>query len=57
MDKEETKTIVKEAIQEWLQEQFAVFGRWSFMGIAAMLFAGIVYLFFISDGWIPPLHK
>lgn len=57
MEKEEAKQIIKEAIREWLDEQFATFGRWSFLGIAAMGFAGIVYVFFISEGWIPPVHK
>jgi hypothetical protein len=34
---------MKEAIKEWLDEQFAVFGRWTAGAIAAMALSAIVY--------------
>lgn len=42
MDKE----IVKEALREWLDEQFAVFGRWSFYGLLATVLSASVWLMF-----------
>jgi len=51
LTKEETKAAVKEAIKEWLNEKYATFGRWSLHGLLAMLLAGAVYLFMISNGW------
>jgi hypothetical protein len=54
---EEAKALIKEAISEWLDDQFATFGKWSGVGIAAMVFAAIVYAFFITEGWVPPLHR
>ncbi len=46
-----TKEAVKEAIREWLDEKYASFGKWSLHGLLAMLLAGCVYLFMISQGW------
>lgn len=40
MDKE----IVKEALKEWLDDQFAKFGRWTLTGLLAMALVGAVYL-------------
>lgn len=41
-DEEEWKRIVKQAIKEWLDEQFASFGRWTFYGLVSALLAGII---------------
>jgi hypothetical protein len=51
MDKEDYKAAVKEGLKEWLNEQFAAFGKWSLHGLLAMALAGCVYLFMISNGW------
>lgn len=50
--REEDKELVKEAIKEWLNEQFSSFGKWSAIGIASMMF----YLFaqaITSSAWWP----
>ncbi|CAB4187543.1 hypothetical protein UFOVP1155_35 [uncultured Caudovirales phage] len=51
LDKEATKDAIKEALHEWLDEKYSMFGKWSFHGILAMLLVGCVYLFMISNGW------
>lgn len=40
----EQKAIMKEALQEWLDRQFALVGRWTIAGLASMALAGLVYL-------------
>ena len=51
-DREEmTKRALKEALKEWLDERFALFGKWSFAAAAALLLAGAVYFILISQGW------
>lgn len=51
LDKDATKEAVKEALKEWMDEKFMTFGKWSFHGFLVMAFAGVVYLFMISQGW------
>lgn len=51
IDKDAFKEAVKEVLREWLDEKYAAFGKWSLHGILAMLLAGAVYLFLISNGW------
>lgn len=51
IDPEIQKQAVKEALREWLNDQFAAFGRWSFYGILAAAFAGLVYLALSGAGW------
>lgn len=48
---EEQKDVVKQALKEWLNEQFAAFGRWSMFGILAMAFSAIVYVWLLDHGW------
>lgn len=38
------KDAVKQAIKEWLDEQFAAFGRWTFYGLCSMALGGLTYL-------------
>ena len=38
------KEALKEAIHEWLDEQFVAFGKFSLYGLIAAAFAGLVYL-------------
>ena len=49
--KEDIKAALKEALKEWLDDKYASFGKWSLHGLLAMLLAGVVYLFMISNGW------
>ena len=51
LDKDSTKEAVKEALKEWLDDKYSAFGRWSLHGLMAMVLAGVVYLFMISNGW------
>jgi hypothetical protein len=50
----EAKRIIKEAIREWLDEQFTKFGRWSFYGILAAATTLILYMTLIVNGWHKP---
>ncbi|MBT9145427.1 MAG: hypothetical protein DDT42_01298 [candidate division WS2 bacterium] len=50
-DKEEHKELVKEAIKEWLDDQFAKFGRWTIRSLAAIIFTAIV-VFLANHGFI-----
>lgn len=43
---EDEKEILKQAIEEWLDKQFAKFGKWS---LTAIITAGLVWLFY---GWL-----
>jgi len=38
------KEAVKQAIKEWLDDQFATFGRWTFYGLCSMALGGLTYL-------------
>lgn len=51
IDPEIQKQAVKEALREWLNDQFASFGRWSFYGLFAAAFVGLVYLALTGAGW------
>ena len=48
---EEQKKIIKEALKEWLDSQFAAFGKWTFMGLLSILFAAISYAWLWEHGW------
>jgi hypothetical protein len=51
IDPEVQKQAVKEALREWLNDQFAAFGRWTVFGLLSAAFAGVVYLALIGAGW------
>lgn len=51
LDRESQKAALKEALKEWMDEQFAAFGRWAFYGLMALAFTGVVYLALIGQGW------
>lgn len=40
------KEVLKEGLKEWLDSQFAQFGRWSAAGIAALIIGGLAYFAF-----------
>jgi len=44
IDPDIQKEAVKEGIKEWLNDQFATFGKWSFMALMSAAFAGLIYL-------------
>lgn len=51
LDKEEMKKVVKQAIKEWMDKQFAEFGKWSMMTFAGLVFASLVYFVLKMNGW------
>lgn len=44
LDTETQKQVIKEALQEWLDKQFATLGRWTVGGLCSMALAVLVYL-------------
>jgi hypothetical protein len=52
IDKDVQKEAVKEALQEWLDKQFALFGKWTLGGLCSAAFAGGVYLWLAAHGWV-----
>lgn len=50
-DEDAFKTAIKEAAHEWLNEQFASFGRWTAIGIAAAVFFALVKLAILTGEW------
>lgn len=51
IDKDVQKEAVKEALQEWLDKQFSIFGKWTLSGLLAVAFAGAIYLWLAAHGW------
>ena len=45
------KEAIKEAIREWLNDQFAEFGKWTLRSLLALALGGIVYVIMIGQGW------
>lgn len=43
LTQDEVKALLKEALKEWLDGQFARFGRWSATAVGALLLSGAVY--------------
>lgn len=50
LPEDEVKRIMKEALKEWLDEQFAKFGRWSFYSLVTISFSAVMYLYLIVYG-------
>lgn len=48
---DDMKQAVKEALREWLDDQFARFGKWSAGAVAAMGLAALVYFILTMNGW------
>jgi len=44
MSEDEKKALMREVLRQWLDEQFAMFGKWSLTGILSAAFIGAVYL-------------
>ncbi len=45
------KKALKEALKEWLDDKFAVFGKWSMSALAAAGLAALVYFILSINGW------
>ena len=50
--KEIHKQVIKEAIQEWLDQQYAIVGKWTLSGFRAMVIVAVVYLWAAAHGWV-----
>jgi hypothetical protein len=50
----EMKEAVQEGIKQFLDEQAAKFGRWSFRFLIALLLSALLYGAMIQAGWSPP---
>jgi hypothetical protein len=51
MTRDEMKQATKEAIKEWLNEQFLAFGKFSFWTIAAAALCALLYFILKTNGW------
>jgi hypothetical protein len=51
LTKDEQKEVVKQAIQEWLDGQFARFGRYSLVAVVSALMAAVFYLYLAAHGF------
>lgn len=45
------KAALKEALSEWLDDQFSQFGKWTLRSLLAVLFAAGVILFMYIQGY------
>lgn len=54
MNRDEYKQVVKDAINEWLDKQFALLGKWALGSIGAAALALLAYLLLVKFGWTPP---
>jgi hypothetical protein len=56
MTPEEQKTLykdaIKEAINEWLDKQYILFGKWTMRGIASAAIAMAFYGYAAAHGWV-----
>ena len=48
---EELKTVVKEAIKEWLDEQAILIGKWSFRFFLLSVLGALTYFVLNAQGW------
>ncbi len=52
LTKDEVKAALKEAIKEWLDQQFIRFGKWSLAALASMALTLLLYASAKMSGWI-----
>ena len=50
--KELHKEAIKEAINEWLDKQFIIFGKWSIRGILSIGLSIMLYSYAAAHGWV-----
>jgi hypothetical protein len=51
LTKEEQKQVFKEVLDEWLDKQFATFGRYTLAGLVSVGIAGLIYLWVHTKGF------
>lgn len=52
LTKEEAKAAMKEALNEWLDKQWAQFGKWTAGGLMSLAIAALAYLYSKTHGFI-----
>lgn len=52
LTKEEAKAAMKEALNEWLDKQFARFGRWTAAGLFSTALAALAYAYSKTHGFL-----
>lgn len=45
------KDIIKEAIREWMDDKYAVVGKWTVGTVGVLLTGALIYLTLIVNGW------
>lgn len=45
------KSVVKEALKEWLDEKFMEFGKWSIAGLSAAGLVAVLWLILAAQGY------
>lgn len=50
----EVKSLLKEALKEWLDEKYAAAGRWTVNGLLVAVIGLVAYLILWKAGWTPP---
>lgn len=50
--KELHKEAIKEAIQEWLDKQYILFGKWTLRGVLSIGLTLILYSYAAAHGWV-----
>lgn len=51
MNDDEQKALIKEAISEWLDKQFAAFGKFALVSLCSLGLAALLYFILINSGW------
>jgi hypothetical protein len=50
---ERQKEILKEALKEWMDEKFALLGKWAFSAFGVALIGALTYFILWTNGWKP----
>lgn len=50
-DQDELKQIMKEAVKEWMNEQFVALGKWTARAVAAAIFGALALFALSVNGW------
>ena len=51
LTKAEAKAAMKEAMNEWLDKQWASFGKWTAGGLLSLAIAALAYAYFSTHGF------
>lgn len=51
MSQDEMKEAVKEAAKEWLNEQYAILGKWTLRAVLSAGVVALMYFILMMSGW------